>query len=155
MMRAARLAGKGDLKAMVAAAQKNSETGARTARRVASAPRQTIRHPSVLLLIQQATAGETVIKRAELMMAFSERSYFIGRLHTDISVVLGWSIDGQVARIDQMYLLPGDGMIPLVTAVLREIESSAEAHIGKSWRRSSLVKAERGAASLLQRRRVL
>ncbi len=131
LMRAARLAGKGDLKAMVAAAQKIQKPAREQPDGLQVRRAKPSDIPSVLLLIQQATAGETVIKRAELMMAFSERSYFIGQLHTDISVVLGWSIDGQVARIDQMYLLPGDGMIPLVTAVLREIESSAEAHIGE------------------------
>jgi hypothetical protein len=64
-------------------------------------------------------------------MAFSERSYFIGQLGTDITVILGWSIDAQVARIDQMFILPGDEMIPILAAVLREIESSADAHIGE------------------------
>jgi dephospho-CoA kinase len=131
LMRTARLAGKGDLKTMVAASQKieKPEREKLEGLKVRRAKPSDI--PSILLLIQKATNGEVQMKRAELLMAFSERSYFIGQLGTDISVIFGWSIDAQVARIDQMYILPGDEMIPILTAVLSEIETSADAHIGE------------------------
>ncbi len=131
LMRAARLAGKGDLKALVAAAQKieKPERAQPEGLQVRRAKPSDI--PSVLLLIQKVTDGEMKIKRAEMLMAFSERSYVIGQLGAEIVVILGWSIDGQVARIDQMFMLPGDELIPTLTAVLREIETSADAHIGE------------------------
>jgi dephospho-CoA kinase len=131
LMRTARLAGKGDLKTMVAAAQKieKPEREKPEGLKVRRAKPSDI--PSILLLIQKATDGEVKIKRAELLMAFSERSYFIGQLGTEITVILGWSIDAQVARIDQMFMLPGDELIPTLAAVLSEIESSADAHIGE------------------------
>jgi dephospho-CoA kinase len=131
LMRTARLAGKGDLKTMVAASQQveKPEREQPEGLKVRRAKPSDI--PSILLLIQKATDGEVKMKRAELLMAFSERSYFIGQLGTDITVILGWSIDAQVARIDQLFMLPGDEMIPILAAVLSEIESSADAHIGE------------------------
>ncbi len=88
--------------------------------------------PSVLLLIQKATNGAVTMKRADLLLAFSERSYFIGQMGTDISVIMGWSIDAQVARIDQMFMLPGQETVQIAAAVLLEIEQSANAHIGEA-----------------------
>ncbi|MFO7681925.1 MAG: dephospho-CoA kinase [Chloroflexota bacterium] len=131
LMRAARLAGKGDLKALVAAAQKieKPERAQPEGLQVRRAKPSDI--PSVLLLIQKVTDGEVKIKRADMLLAFSERSYVIGQLGAEVVVILGWSIDGQVARIDQMFMLPGDELIPTLTAVLREIETSADAHIGE------------------------
>ena len=87
--------------------------------------------PSILLLIQRTATNAPPMKRADLLLAFSERSYFIGQIGADILVVMGWSIDTQVARIDQMFLLPGDEALVTATAVLLEIESSAKAHIGE------------------------
>ncbi|MBP6802534.1 MAG: dephospho-CoA kinase [Chloroflexi bacterium] len=87
--------------------------------------------PSILLLIQKATHGAVTMKRADLLMSFSERSYFIGQVGTDITVVMGWSIDAQVARIDQIFMLSGEDVALTVTAVLLEIEKSANAHIGE------------------------
>lgn len=88
--------------------------------------------PSVLLLIQKATNGAVTMKRGDLLLAFSERSYFIGQTGADISVIMGWSIDAQVARIDQMFMLPGQETTSIATAVLLEIEKSANAHIGEA-----------------------
>jgi dephospho-CoA kinase len=88
--------------------------------------------PSVLLLIQRATNGAVTMKRADLLLAFSERSYFIGQTGADISVIMGWSIDAQVARIDQMFVLPGEETRLIATAVLLEIEKSANTHIGEA-----------------------
>jgi hypothetical protein len=87
--------------------------------------------PSILLLIQKATNGAVTMKRADLLMSFSERSYFIGQIGTDVTVVMGWSIDAQVARIDQIFMLSGEDVALTVTAVLLEIEKSANAHIGE------------------------
>ena len=87
--------------------------------------------PSILLLIQRATDGAVTMKRTDLLLSFSERSYFIGQMGTDITVIMGWSIDAQVARIDQIYMLPGEEMWLTATAVLQEIEQSANAHIGE------------------------
>jgi dephospho-CoA kinase len=131
LMRAAKLAGKGDLKTMVAASQKIVKPQRRKPDSLQVRRAKPSDIPSVLLLIQRATDGAVKMKRAELLMAFSERSYFIGQVGTEINVILGWSIDGQVARIDQMFMLPGEEMIATVTAVLAEIESSANAHIGE------------------------
>lgn len=85
--------------------------------------------PSILLLIQQATDGAVKMKRAELLMALSERGYFIGQVGADISTVVGWNIDSQVGRVDEIYIHPLE-MIPVTgTAVLQEIEKSANAHV--------------------------
>jgi dephospho-CoA kinase len=87
--------------------------------------------PSVLLLIQKATNGAVTMKRADLLLSFSERSYFIGQIGADVGVVMGWSIDAQVARIDQIFVLPATDARQTATAVLLEIEKSANAHIGE------------------------
>lgn len=131
LMRTARLAGKGDLKTMVAAAQKVEKPEHEQLEGLNIRRAKPSDIPSILLLIQKATDGAVVMKRTDLLMAFSERSYFIGQLGTEIIVILGWSIDAQVARIDQLFMMPGANLIPVLTAVLREIESSAEAHIGE------------------------
>ncbi|MFQ5399500.1 MAG: dephospho-CoA kinase [Anaerolineae bacterium] len=85
--------------------------------------------PSILLLIQKATDGAVKMKRAELLRSFSERSYFIGQKGVDISTVVGWNIESQIARIDQMYLYPPEGAGETGAAVLEEIEKSANSHI--------------------------
>ena len=87
--------------------------------------------PSVLLLIQRATNGTVTMKRADLLMSFSERSYFMGQIGAEVGVVMGWSIDAQVARIDQIFVLPAVDAWLTTTAVLLEIEKSANAHIGE------------------------
>lgn len=87
--------------------------------------------PSILLLIQRTATNAPPLKRADLLMAFSERSYVIGQVGVEIQAVMGWSIDAQVARIDQIFLLPGEAALRTATAVLLEIESSANAHIGE------------------------
>ncbi len=85
--------------------------------------------PSILLLIQKATDGTVKMKRSELLMAFSERSYFIGQTGTEVSAIMGWNIDYQVARIDQMFIHPLSAATRTGTAIISEIEKSAGEHI--------------------------
>jgi dephospho-CoA kinase len=87
--------------------------------------------PSILLLMQKATDGKVKMKRAELLMALSERSYVIGQVGAEISAVMGWSIDSQVARIDQIYLYPITADSATAVAILDEIEQSALQHLGE------------------------
>ena len=87
--------------------------------------------PSILLLIQKATDGKVKMKRAELLMALSERGYFIGQVGTEISAVLGYNIDSQVARIDEIYIHPLEMATQTAKAVLEDIEISAASHMGQ------------------------
>ena len=87
--------------------------------------------PSILLLIQKATDGKVQMKRAELLMALSERGYFIGQVGTDISTVIGYNIDSQVARIDEIYIYPLEMAAQTGKAVLEDIEISAATHMGQ------------------------
>lgn len=87
--------------------------------------------PSILLLIQKATDGKVKMKRAELLMALSERGYFIGQVGTEISTVLGYNIDSQVARIDEIYIHPLETATQTGKAVLEDIEISATMHMGQ------------------------
>jgi dephospho-CoA kinase len=85
--------------------------------------------PSILLLIQKATDGALKMKRAELLMALSERSYFIGQIGADVSAIIGWNIDTQIARIDQIFVYPPEAISDTGLAIVEEIEKSAKAHI--------------------------
>lgn len=87
--------------------------------------------PSILLLIQKATDGAVTMKRGDLLMALSERGYFIGQVGADISTVMGYNIDSQVARIDEIYIHPLEMVGVTGTAVLEEIEQSALVHMGQ------------------------
>lgn len=87
--------------------------------------------PSILLLIQKATDGKVKMKRAELLMALSERGYFIGQMGTEISTVIGYNIDSQVARIDEIYIHPLEMVTQTGKAVLEDIEISAASHMGQ------------------------
>ncbi|MBK8904077.1 MAG: dephospho-CoA kinase [Anaerolineaceae bacterium] len=87
--------------------------------------------PSILLLIQKATDGKVQMKRADLLMALSERGYFIGQVGTEISVVMGYNIDSQVARIDEIYIYPLEMASQTGKAVLEDIEISAATHMGQ------------------------
>ena len=87
--------------------------------------------PSILLLIQRATDGKVKMKRAELLMALSERGYFIGQVGSDISTVMGYHMDSQVARIDEMFIYPPEMTTVTAAAVLKEIEKSAFNHMGQ------------------------
>ncbi len=85
--------------------------------------------PSILLLIQRATDGALSMKRSELLLALSERSYFIGQIGVDVNTVMGCSIDSQVARVDQIFIHPLETSMATAMAVTEEIEESANAHI--------------------------
>lgn len=87
--------------------------------------------PSILLLIQRATDGEVKMKRSELLMALSERGYFIGQVGAEVSTVMGYHMDSQIARIDQIYIYPLEMAMATGTAVLKEIETSAFNHMGQ------------------------
>ncbi|MFQ5421774.1 MAG: dephospho-CoA kinase, partial [Anaerolineae bacterium] len=85
--------------------------------------------PSILLHIQKATGGAVKMKRAELLMSFSERSYFIGQVGAEISAIIGFSIDSQVTRIDRTFIHPLDQALVTGTAVLADIYQSAFSHL--------------------------
>ena len=87
--------------------------------------------PSILLLIQKATDGRIKMKRAELLMALSERGYFIGQVGSEISTVMGYHMDSQVARIDEIFIYPPEMTTVTAAAVLKEIEKSAFNHMGQ------------------------
>ncbi len=87
--------------------------------------------PSILLLIQKATDGKVKMKRAELLMALSERGYFIGQVGAEISTVMGYNIDSQVARVDEIYIHPLEMATQTGKAVLEDIEISAATHMGQ------------------------
>ena len=87
--------------------------------------------PSILLLIQKATDGKVKMKRTDLLMALSERGYFIGQVGSDISTVIGYNIDSQVARIDEIYIHPLEMATQTGKAVLEDIEISAASHMGQ------------------------
>lgn len=84
---------------------------------------------SILLLIQKATDGAVKMKRAELLMALSERGYFIGQVGAEVSTVMGWNIDSQIGRIEEIFVHPLSAAPLTGTAVLEEIETSAADHI--------------------------
>lgn len=81
--------------------------------------------PAILLLIHKATNGAVKMKRADLLMALSERSYLIGQAGTEISTVLGWNTDSMIARIDRIYIHPLSEAAVTGPAVLAEVEKSA------------------------------
>ena len=87
--------------------------------------------PSILLLIQKATDGKVKMKRADLLMALSERGYFIGQVGSEISTVMGYNIDSQVARVDEIYIHPLEMAPQTGKAVLEDIEISAASHMGQ------------------------
>jgi dephospho-CoA kinase len=85
--------------------------------------------PSILLLMQKASGGAIKMKRADLLLALSERSYFIGQTGTEVNAVMGWNIDSQVARIDQFYVHPLSAVAETGLVMVEEVEKSAYAHI--------------------------
>jgi N-acetylglutamate synthase-like GNAT family acetyltransferase len=85
--------------------------------------------PSILLLIHKATNGVVRMKRSDLMMALSERSYFIGQVGTEISAVFGWSIESGVTKIDQIYINPPEAAGLTGPAIIEEIGKSAFQHM--------------------------
>ena len=84
---------------------------------------------SMLLLMHKATDGAVQMKRAELLMSLSERGYFIGQIGTEINALMGWNIDSQVARIDQIFIHPLEAATTTGLAILEEVETSANAHV--------------------------
>lgn len=82
--------------------------------------------PGILLLIHRATDGEVKLKRADLLQSFSERSYLIGQVDTEISTAVGWNTDSTTAVcMDQFYFHPLDAARRTFPPVLAEIEKSA------------------------------
>ncbi len=85
--------------------------------------------PSVLLLIRKATDGKIKMSRSDLLMALSERSYFIGQIGTEVTTVVGWSVDMQAGFIDEIFIYPPEAIDDTTTAVIEDIEKSADTHI--------------------------
>lgn len=82
--------------------------------------------PAILLLMNRATDGAVKMKRSELLMSFSERSYLIGQVGTDINTVVGWNTDSTTAaRIEKVYVHPLATAAVTVPHLLDEIEASA------------------------------
>lgn len=83
--------------------------------------------PAIMLLIHRATNGEVKLKRADLLMAFSERSYLLGQTGTQISTVVGWNTDSTTAAcIDQVYVYPAGEAQITIPPILAEVEQSAQ-----------------------------
>ncbi|MCL4262886.1 MAG: dephospho-CoA kinase [Anaerolineae bacterium] len=85
--------------------------------------------PSILLLIQQSSGGTIKMKRGDVLMALSERGYFIGQVGSEISTVVGWKIDSQVGRVEEIYIHPPEMIGVTGTAVIQEIQKSAYGHL--------------------------
>jgi dephospho-CoA kinase len=85
--------------------------------------------PAILLLIQRATGGGRKMKRAELLMAMSERSYLIGQIESEICAVVGFAIESGLARIEELYFYPAKKATSIGKALLAEVEQSASQHI--------------------------
>ncbi len=85
--------------------------------------------PSVLLLIHKATEGAARLKRADMMLAFGERSYFIGQKGTSIHAVIGWNIENLVSRVTEIYFHPLEILPEIGPPVFDSIEESADSHI--------------------------
>ena len=82
--------------------------------------------PGILLVIHRATGGETKLKRADLLHSFSERSYLIGQVGTEISTVIGWNTDSTTAVcMDRFYFHPLEAAQRTFPPVLAEVEKSA------------------------------
>jgi dephospho-CoA kinase len=82
--------------------------------------------PSILLLIQRATAGQVTMKRADLLYALGERGYLLGQVGGEIQAVIGWNTEDMVARIDQVYFYPLTAVTTVGPALLTDILESAE-----------------------------
>lgn len=87
--------------------------------------------PAILLLMQQATGGKVKMKRADLLMALGERSYFLGQRNGEVRAVLGWNIESRVASVDQVFIHPPEETAVVGAAILEEIEESADQHIAE------------------------
>lgn len=85
--------------------------------------------PSILLLMQKATQGAVRVKRADMLLALGERSYFIGQVGAEVQAVVGWNIENLVSRVTELYFHPPDVIDNIGTAVLASIEESADSHI--------------------------
>jgi dephospho-CoA kinase len=85
--------------------------------------------PSILLLIQQFSGGAIKMKRADVLAALSERGYFIGQVGSEITTVVGWKIDSQVGRVEEIYIHPPEMIGVTGTAVIQEIQKSAYGHL--------------------------
>ncbi|MCA9971935.1 MAG: dephospho-CoA kinase [Anaerolineales bacterium] len=85
--------------------------------------------PTILLLLHRATNGAMKLKRADLLMALGERSYFIGQVGREVQAVAGWNIENLVGRITELYFHPETAVGSVGPAMLAEIEQSADRHI--------------------------
>lgn len=83
--------------------------------------------PAILLLIQRATNGAVQMRRSELLMSFSERSYLIGQVGAEITTIIGWNTDSTTAAcIDRIYVQPPEAIWVTGPLLLGEIERSAQ-----------------------------
>ncbi len=85
--------------------------------------------PSILFHIHKATDGAVRMKRADMLMSFSERSYFIGQVGSEITAVIGWSIEAGMTKMDEIYIHPPEAIGLTGAAIVEAIEKSAFQHM--------------------------
>jgi hypothetical protein len=99
-------------------------------------------HPLDFAADSEGDRRQKKMKRAELLMALSERGYFIGQTGAEISTVFGYHLDSQVGRLDEVYIHPLEQALLTGAAVLEDVTKSAQMHMGQAlivpfcrWRR--------------------
>lgn len=76
-------------------------------------------------LIFEATGGLIALEPGQLLADLGQRGYLIGQQAGRITAIGGWNAENLVATIDCLYVHPPEALAATGTAILREIEITA------------------------------
>ena len=80
---------------------------------------------AIAAFIKQATRGRVLLARADVIAAFGDKAYMLAELSGHLAAVAGWKVENLVARVDELYVLPGAPLDQLAPPILEAVETAS------------------------------
>jgi dephospho-CoA kinase len=80
---------------------------------------------AIAAFIKQATRGRVTLARADVIAAFGDKAYMLAELSGHLAAVAGWKVENLVARVDELYVLPGAPLDELAPPILEAVETAS------------------------------
>jgi dephospho-CoA kinase len=81
---------------------------------------------AIAAFIKQATRGRVTLSRGDVMAAFGDKAYMLAELSGHLAAVAGWKVENLVARVDELYVLPGAPLDQLAPPILEAVETASK-----------------------------
>ncbi|MEN8172164.1 MAG: dephospho-CoA kinase [Chloroflexota bacterium] len=75
--------------------------------------------------ITSASQGQLSLTRTDIMAAFGEKAFVLLRHGSNVIGVMGWQVENLIARVDDVFLLPGDTLEDAIETMIKEVEEAS------------------------------